>query len=66
VSISQLEAFFYQIHILLGGGYATLGLLLKNMQHIDHIGKAHGVDSSVGVTIEVINDFKDTRAFEPF
>jgi hypothetical protein len=35
------------------------------MQNINHASKLDGVDGTVGITVEVIDDFKDTPATKP-
>jgi len=35
------------------------------MKDVNHPGKLDGVDSAVSITVEIIDDFKDTPATEP-
>jgi len=41
-----------------------LGLLLEGVQHIDGAGEPDGVDGSIGVTIEVVDDLQHAGAAE--
>jgi len=45
---------------------AFLRFLLKGVKHVNHTGEANGVNGPVGASVEVLYDFKDITAAEPF
>src|SRR5688500_13328475 len=52
-----------------GRGDTSFELLLKSMQGVDGIGKPHGIDRTIRVTIVIRHHFKypcPTKAFERF
>ena len=51
IPFRQLQAFADEINLLLGRGNAAFRLLLKDVQHLDDAGEAHGVDGAEGVSV---------------
>jgi hypothetical protein len=45
---------------------AFLRFLLKGVEHVNQAGEANRVDGPVGVTVEILDDFKNTTAAKPF
>jgi hypothetical protein len=44
-----------EIKFFLRRGNAALGFLLESVQHINHVGKLHGVYSAIGVGIVTVD-----------
>ena len=60
----EFEAAADQVQSGFWSGDAFLGFLLKGMQNVDGIGELDGVDRSIGVAIEVVHDFQNSRTAE--
>jgi hypothetical protein len=54
-----------EIDFFLRCGNAALGLLLEGVQHINHVGKLHGVHGAIGVGIVTVDNLQYPRAAEP-
>jgi hypothetical protein len=55
-----------QLDVSLGCGDSLFRFLLKRMEHVNHVGKADGVDRPEGATIEIIDYLKDGTTAESF
>ncbi len=55
-----------EIDFFLRRGNAALGFLLESVQHINHVGKLHGVHGAIGVGIVTVDYLHHTRATKPF
>jgi hypothetical protein len=53
------QALFDQFNVSLRGGDPTRRFLLKSVQDVQDALKAHGVDGSIRIAVEVISDFED-------
>jgi hypothetical protein len=65
VLFGSLQAGLGQIDIPMGSSDTFLRFLLKGMQDVNHASKLDGVDGTVSIPVEVIDDFKDTAATKP-
>jgi hypothetical protein len=48
-----------QVEIAPAGGYTMRGFLLKTMQNVNCLPEAHGIDRSIGITIEILDEFQN-------
>jgi hypothetical protein len=58
------QAGLNQLDFSLGCGDSLFRFLLKRMEHVNHVGKADGVDRPEGATIEIIDYLKDGTTAE--
>jgi hypothetical protein len=65
VLLGPLQASLDQVDIPLGSRSAFPRFLLKGMQDINQASELDGIDGTVSIAVEVIDDFKDTRPPNP-
>src|SRR5690348_1242841 len=59
-------AFSDELNIVLSRFDATLGLLLKGMEHVDAAGEPHCIHGSIRVALEVVHDLQHAGTAESF
>src|SRR5690349_1876153 len=64
ILLGVLEPLFHQVNVALGCLYSFFRFLLEGMERIDHSGKAHGINGSVRISIEVLNHLDDRCTME--
>src|SRR5215203_1840574 len=61
-----LETVPDHLKLMLWGRDALLGFLLKGMKDIQDAREAHGVYGSIGVAVEIVDDFQHAPPTKPF
>jgi hypothetical protein len=66
IGLGGFQPLLDEVDIALGRFDAALRLLLERVQHIDSRTKANGVNSAVGVPVEILDEFNrtTTEAFQ--
>jgi hypothetical protein len=62
--LSRFEPLFDQLDILFGCRYAAFRLLLKDMEDVDGRFKPDSIDSTIGISIKIIDNFQYPSTFK--